>query len=154
MFEVDPTWASFIDVIEEKYQLVEKYDDQYTKWTIIHQHRDSTVLQNSNSFHTLCIKLGIRDLELHLVLNNHSDLNWQIQINMQFMYISSLGYGYQYSIKIEHKIEHKIEGKNQWDFRLANSPLQKNGKGIPQSRNKAKHKGTHPRMVIGSLKTL
>ena len=32
--------ASFIDVVKEQYYPVENYDDQYTKWTILHQERD------------------------------------------------------------------------------------------------------------------
>ena len=35
MFEENPTWASFIDVIKEQYYHVGNYDDQYTKWTIL-----------------------------------------------------------------------------------------------------------------------
>ena len=43
MFETNPTWASFIDVVKEQYYPVENYDDQYTKWTILRQERDQTV---------------------------------------------------------------------------------------------------------------
>ena len=43
MFETNPTWASFIDAIREQYYLVGNYDDQYTKWTILHQERDQKV---------------------------------------------------------------------------------------------------------------
>ena len=42
MFETNPTWASFIDVIKEQYYPVGNYDDQYTKWTILRQERDQT----------------------------------------------------------------------------------------------------------------
>ena len=40
MFETNPTWACFIDTIREQYYPMGNYDDQYTKWTILHQERD------------------------------------------------------------------------------------------------------------------
>ena len=39
MFEINPTWASFIDVVREQYYPMGNYDDQYTKWTILRQER-------------------------------------------------------------------------------------------------------------------
>ena len=61
MFETNPTWASFIELVRERYYPVGNYDDQYTKWTILRQERDQTVSEYTNEFHTLCTKLGIKD---------------------------------------------------------------------------------------------
>ena len=36
MFETNPTWAFLIDSFKEKYYPMGNYDDQYTKWTIMH----------------------------------------------------------------------------------------------------------------------
>ena len=43
IFEVNPTWASFIDVIKEQYLPVGNYDEHSTKWTIIRQERNQMV---------------------------------------------------------------------------------------------------------------
>ena len=43
MFERNPTWASFIDAIREQYYPVGNFDDQYTKWTILHQEGANSV---------------------------------------------------------------------------------------------------------------
>jgi hypothetical protein len=63
MFEVEPTWDSFMDVVKEQYYPVGNYDDQYMRWTTLHQERDQTVSEFTNTFHTLCTKLGIKDSE-------------------------------------------------------------------------------------------
>ena len=31
MFETNPTWASFIDIVREQYYPIRNYDEQYTK---------------------------------------------------------------------------------------------------------------------------
>lgn len=61
MFVVVPTWGSFRDVVQEQYYLVGSYDDQYTKWTMLQQERDQTVLELTNVLYALCTKLGIKD---------------------------------------------------------------------------------------------
>jgi hypothetical protein len=43
MFEVEPTWGSFIDVIKEQYYLVGNYDDQYKRWTTLRHEREQIV---------------------------------------------------------------------------------------------------------------
>jgi hypothetical protein len=68
IFMVSPTRDSFMDAIKEKYYLVGSYEDQYKRWTTLCQERDQTVPYFTNIFHTLCIKLGIKDFERHLVL--------------------------------------------------------------------------------------
>jgi hypothetical protein len=47
IFVVSPTWDSFRDAIKEQYYPVGSYEDQYTRWTTLHQERD----QNSTIFH-------------------------------------------------------------------------------------------------------
>jgi hypothetical protein len=37
---VAPTWDSFRDSIKEQYYHVGSYEDQYTRWTTLHQERD------------------------------------------------------------------------------------------------------------------
>jgi hypothetical protein len=63
IFGAEPTWDSFMDVIKEQYYPVGNYDDQYTRWTTLRQERDQTVSEFTNTFHTLCTKMGIRDFE-------------------------------------------------------------------------------------------
>ena len=40
IFVVSPTWYSFRDAIKEKYYPVGCYEEQYTRWTTLHQERD------------------------------------------------------------------------------------------------------------------
>jgi hypothetical protein len=63
IFGVDPTWDSFMDVVKEQNYPVGNYDDQYMRWTTLHQERGKTVATFNNTFHTLCTKLGIKDSE-------------------------------------------------------------------------------------------
>ena len=105
MFETNPTWASFIDVVKEQYYAVGNYDDQYTKWTILRQERDQTVLEYTNNFHTVCTKLSIKDSKRHLILKYRSGLHRYIQTGMDFLDTSSLGSAYQYAIKIKEKFQ-------------------------------------------------
>ena len=35
LFDTNPIWASFVDTVKEQYYPMGKYDDQYTKWTIL-----------------------------------------------------------------------------------------------------------------------
>ena len=82
----------------------------------------------TNLFHTLRTKLGIKDLEKHLVLKYRSCVHRYIQEEMEFLDISSLGTRYRYVAKIEQKFKHKKR-----DFGSAN---QKQGKGAPKLQNK------------------
>jgi hypothetical protein len=98
---------TFVDSLKEQYYHVGNYDDQYTTWTNLCQERNQTVLEYTNIFPTLCTKLGIRDSELHLVLKYCSGLHSYIQIDMEFLDISSLGDAYRYVVKIEQKFKKK-----------------------------------------------
>jgi hypothetical protein len=101
LFTVTTTWESFRDVIKERYYPVRSYDGLYTKWTTLRQERDQAVLDFTNIFHTLRTKLGIKDLEQHMVFKYHGALHRYIQNKMEFMDISSLGATYRYAVKIE-----------------------------------------------------
>jgi hypothetical protein len=63
-FGTEPTWAAFVDALEEELDPVGNYHDQYTGWTTLRQERDQTVPEYTNIFHTLRSKLGIRDAAL------------------------------------------------------------------------------------------
>jgi hypothetical protein len=63
MFGVEPTWDFFMDAIKEQYYPVGNYDDQYMRWTTLHQERGQTVSEFTNTFHTLHTKMGIKDSE-------------------------------------------------------------------------------------------
>ena len=68
MFESNPTWVSFIYGVKERYYPMGNYDNQYTKWTILHQERDETMSKYTSNFHSLHTHMGIKDSEFHLVL--------------------------------------------------------------------------------------
>jgi hypothetical protein len=104
IYGVDPTWDFFVDAVKEQYYPVGNYEDQYMRWTTLQQERGQAVLEFTNTFHTLCTKLGIKDSKQHLVLKYHGALHRYIQIEMDFLDISSLGAAYRYAVKIEQKI--------------------------------------------------
>jgi hypothetical protein len=131
MFEAEPTWEFFMDVVKEQYYPIGNYDDQYMRWTTLHQERGQTVSEFTNTFHTLCTKLGIKDSERHLVLKYHGGLHRYIQTEMEFLDISSLGVAYRYVVKIEQKFKQQ----NKWEFGSANPQQPKYGKGGPNSQN-------------------
>ena len=58
-----------------------------------------------NFFHTLRTKLGIKDLERHLVLKYHNCLQRHILEKMEFLDITSLGMAYHYATKIEKEFK-------------------------------------------------
>jgi hypothetical protein len=60
IFGTQPTWVAFVDALKEQYYPVGSYDDQYTRWTTLHQERGQTVLEFTNTFHTMRTKLGIK----------------------------------------------------------------------------------------------
>jgi hypothetical protein len=79
-----------MDAIKEQYYLVGNYDDKYMRWTTLHQERGQTVLEFTNTFHTLRTKMCIKDSEQHLVLKYSGALHRYIQTKMEFLGISSL----------------------------------------------------------------
>ena len=84
MFGAKPTWESFMDVVKEKYYLVGNYDDQYMRWTTLHQESGQTVSEFTNTFHTLCTKMGIKDSERHLVLKYCGALKYTSKLKWIF----------------------------------------------------------------------
>jgi hypothetical protein len=68
-----------MDSIKEQYYTVGSYKDQYTRWTTLHQERDQTVPDFTNIFHTLCMKLGIKYSERHMVLKYRGCMHIYIQ---------------------------------------------------------------------------
>jgi hypothetical protein len=63
IYGVEPTWDFFVDAVKEQYYPVGNYEDQYMRWTTLRQERGQAVLEFTNTFHTLCTKLGIKDSE-------------------------------------------------------------------------------------------
>jgi hypothetical protein len=96
----------------EQYYPVGNYDDQYMRWTMLHQERGQVVLEFKSTFHTLCTKMFIKYFERHLVLNYRGDLHRYIQTEMEFLDISLLGDAYQYAVKIKQK----FRNQNTWEF--------------------------------------
>jgi len=60
IYGVELTYDFFMDVVKEQYYPVGNYDDQYMRWTILHQEWGQTMTEFTNTFHTLCTKLGIK----------------------------------------------------------------------------------------------
>ncbi|WP_250532478.1 hypothetical protein, partial [Caballeronia sp. ATUFL_F1_KS39] len=85
---------------------------------------DQDVPQFTNLFHTLRIKLGIKDSEKHLILKYRGCLHKYIQEEIVFLNISSLGTTYRYAFKVEQKFKQKKR-----DFGSVNL---KQGKGAPK----------------------
>jgi hypothetical protein len=63
IYGADPTWDFFVDAVKEQYYPIGNYEDQYMRWTTLRQERGQEVLEFTNTFHTLCTKLGIKDSE-------------------------------------------------------------------------------------------
>jgi hypothetical protein len=61
IYGAEPTWDFFVDAVKEQYYLVGNYEDQYMRWTTLWQERGQSVPNFTNSFHTLCTKLVIKD---------------------------------------------------------------------------------------------
>ena len=96
-----PPGDFFVDAVKEQYYHICNYEDQYMRWTTLWKERGQAVSQFTNTFHTLCTKMGIKDYERHLVLKYRGALHRYIQIKMDFLDISSLGASYQDVFKIE-----------------------------------------------------
>jgi hypothetical protein len=95
----------FLDAVEEQYYPVGNYEDQYMRWTTLWKERGQAVPKFTNTFHTLRIKLGIKDSEQNLVLKYRGALHRYIQTEMDFLYISSLDASYRYVVKIKNKFK-------------------------------------------------
>jgi hypothetical protein len=91
----------FLDEVKDKYYPRGNYDDQYMRWTTLHQKWDQTMLEFTNTFYNLHTKMGIKESKWHLVLKYHGALYRYIQTEMEFMDISSLRVTYRYVVKIE-----------------------------------------------------
>jgi hypothetical protein len=63
VYGVEPTWDFFMDAIKEHYYTVGNYEDQYMRWTTPQKEMFQYVLDFTNTFHTLCTKLGINESE-------------------------------------------------------------------------------------------
>jgi hypothetical protein len=110
IYGVKPTWDFFVDAVKEQYYPVGNYEDQYMRWTTLWQERGQAVPEFTNTFHTLCTKLGIKDSERHLVLKYRGALHRYIQTEMDFLDISSLGAAYRYVVKIEKNLSTRTNG--------------------------------------------
>jgi hypothetical protein len=138
IYGVKPTWDFFVDVVKEQYYLVDNYEDQYMRWTTLWQEKSQTMLEFTNTFHTLCTKMGIKDFEQHLVLKYCGALHRYIQTKMDFLNISSLGVAYRYVVKIEQKFRHQ----NKWEFEYEKLQQPKRGKDDPNQQPLENHSKT------------
>jgi hypothetical protein len=75
IFGVELTWDFFTNVVKEQYYLVGNYDDHYMRWTMLRQERGQIGSEITNTFHTLCTKLVIKESEWHLVLKYNGSLH-------------------------------------------------------------------------------
>ena len=91
------------------------------------------MLEFTNVFHTLRMKLDIKNFEKHLVLKYRDCLHRHIQYEMEFLDISSLDTAYRYAVKIEQKFKQKKR-----NFGSANL---KQGKGASKLLNKGQSQG-------------
>jgi hypothetical protein len=105
-YGADPTWDFFVDVVKVQYYPIGNYEDQYMRWTTLWQERGQAVLEFTNTFHTLCTKIGMKDSKRHFFLKYHGALHRYMQTEMDFMDISSLSATYRYAVKIEQKFKH------------------------------------------------
>jgi hypothetical protein len=63
IFGAKPNWDFFMGAIKEKYYPVGNYDDQYMRWTTLHQKRHQIVSEFTNTFDTLRTNMGIKESE-------------------------------------------------------------------------------------------
>jgi hypothetical protein len=118
------------------------------RWTTLWQERGHAVSDFTNTFHTLCTKLGNKDYERHLVLKYRGVLHRYIQTKMDFLDISPLSVAYLYVVKIEKKFKHQ----NKRDFRSANPQQPKYGKYIPINQPSENQSKTHENEGNGNMK--
>jgi hypothetical protein len=119
-----------VGVVKEHYYPIDNYEDQYMRWTTLRQEKRQTVPNFTNTFHTLQTNMGIKDFELHMVLKYCGDLHRNIQTEMDFLNISSLGDAYRYVVKIKQKFRHQ----NKWEFKFSNMQQPNHGKDIPNQQ--------------------
>jgi hypothetical protein len=115
-----------VDALKEQYYPLRNYDEEYMRWTTLQQEKGQTVPEFTNNFHTLRTKPGFKDSEKHLVIKYCGALHMYIQTEMDFLDISSLGYAYQYVVKIEQKFRQQ----NKREFGYENMKQPKYGKDI------------------------
>jgi hypothetical protein len=101
------------------------------RWTTLRQERGQAVLEFTNTFHTLCTKLGIKESERNLVLKYHGDLRRYIHTEMDFLDVSSLGVAYQYAVKIQKKFKHQKKR----ELGSANQQQPKYDKDVPNKQS-------------------
>jgi hypothetical protein len=99
-----------VDSVKDQYYPIDNYEDHFIIWTTLWQEKRQIVSGFTNTFHTLCAKMGIKDSEQHLVLKYCGALHRHIQTEMDFLNISSLGSSYRYVVKIEQKLGTRING--------------------------------------------
>jgi hypothetical protein len=63
IYGTEPTWDFCVDVVKEQYYHVDNYEDQYMRWTTLRQEKSQKMPKFTNTFHTLCTKLGIKESE-------------------------------------------------------------------------------------------
>jgi len=81
----------------------------------LRQERDQDMSKFTNIFHTLRMKLGIKEFEQNIVIKYCGCIQRYIQEEIEFLDISSLGMTYWYAVKIEQKFKQK-----KWDFGFVN----------------------------------
>jgi hypothetical protein len=57
-YDTEPTWDFFMDAIKEKYYIVGNYDNHYMRWITLYQEWKKVVSMFKNTFHTFYTKLG------------------------------------------------------------------------------------------------
>jgi hypothetical protein len=139
IYGADPTWDFFVDAVKEQYYPVGNYEDQYMRWITLRQERGQAVPEFTNTFHTLCPKLGIKDSEQHLVLKYRGALHRYIQTEKDFLDISSLGAAYRYVVKSEKKFKHQ----NKREFGSTSPQQPKYDKQCPNKQSPENQSKTH-----------
>jgi hypothetical protein len=67
MFEDEPTWDSFIDVVKQQCYPIGNDEDQYIRCITLRQERGQAVMEITNTFHTLHTMMDIKDSKQNLV---------------------------------------------------------------------------------------
>jgi hypothetical protein len=148
IYGADPTWDFFVDAVKEQYYPFGNYEDKYMRWTTLWQDRGQAVPDFTNTFHTFCTMLGIRDSKRHLVLKYYRGLHRYILTEMEFLDISSLGVSYQYVVKIEQKFKHQ----NKREFGSVNPQQQNYGKDNPNKQSLKNQSKTRVKKGHGKTK--
>ena len=107
------------------------------RWNTLRQERGQAVSEFTNTFHTLRTKLGIKYYKWHLVLQYRGALHRYIQIEMDFLDISSLNASYRYVVKIEQKFKH--QNKREFGYENPQQPkYDKDSANKQSSENQSK----------------